>query len=1560
MSNENTFSCYLIGSDSLLSECGGLLLDRGHSIRGVITDAPKLVQWAQEKSLPVIPASSDYGAVLRAADFDYLFSITHLRMIPQDVLATPNRAAINFHDGPLPRYAGLNAPAWALIQQEESYGITWHEMTAGADRGDILEQRTFPVSQNETSLSLNTQCFMSALEGFEALIPSLEGGELNRVAQNPEERTYFGRHDRPAAFGQLCWDREAGQLDALVRALHFGPYRNELGVARIAAQGQAFNVLRSAVEDSEEGAAPGTILDCSETGLLVATGLGGLRISSLTSVSGEPISPDEALLQMGLAVGETLPGLSAEREESMASLVAEVSRAEGFWRQRLETFEPIELPYVGTSRPGGTVRFQEVDLTPLGDAMTRNRLVAVLGVWLSRIGGKSSFSLPLRGWRKSGDPFPGVSSPVALASMDLDLSVDFDRCAMELEAQLEALAERAPWLQDLIAREPTLYNQPRLRKGELSSVEVVVASNPGSVELAPGVALALVVGPEGRSCALVADEACVDEVDLVCMKDQLTHFVCSLSSDPSRALARHDLLGSELRRQVLEDWNSTERAQEAVSSIHELFARRVRTDPDRPALAFEDQALSYAELDGRASALARRLVSGGVEAGDLVGVYVERSLELVVAVLATLKSGAAYVPLDPDYPEERIALMIEDSGLKTVLATTSQVHTLPAVSDVEVIRVDVDRNEDESSFSVSVEPSDLSYVIYTSGSTGRPKGVMIEHANVINFFDGMDQVVDPSPEGVWFAVTSLSFDISVLELLWSLTRGLKVILFRDRARQVHEQDGLSDSSARHVDFGLYYWGNDSGVGRQKYKLLIEGARFADENGFNAVWTPERHFHSFGGPYPNPSVTGSAVAAVTKNIQIRAGSCVAPLHHPVRIAEEWAVVDNLSNRRVGLALASGWQPDDFILSSRARSENKAHLIENMEKLRQLWRGESVGFVGADGHEVEVVSQPRPVQSELPLWLTTAGNPETYREAARQGANVLTHLLGQSLEEVAEKITIYRETLRQEGRDPDQFKVTLMLHTFVGEDVDAVREIVREPMKDYLGGSVSLVKNFAWAFPAFKRPEGLESTADDIDLSSLSEDEVNAILEYAFERYFETSGLFGTVDRCVQMIEKCKEAGVDEIACLVDYGVPTDQVLDSLPLLKSVMVQSQQNSAICSAVKAQSANYSVAAQVEAHGVTHLQCTPSMARMLMSDEPSRKALGSLQHMLVGGEAFPAPLADELSASVGGRLTNMYGPTETTIWSSTHEVAPGVAAVPIGKPIANTQLYVLDERLEPVPPGVPGELYIGGQGVVRGYLHRPDLSAERFVPDPFVSDPEARMYRTGDLVSWGHAGVMDFIGRTDHQVKIRGYRIELGEIETRLGELDGVEEAVVLVREDTPDDKRIVGYVVGTGSVEQGEVRESLREHLPEYMVPQHIVQLDVLPLTPNGKIDRNALPAPDSVGASSASVVYVAPENELETRIVGVWQQVLGLERVGTQDNFFDLGGHSLLVVKAHRELKGLSDVPIALTDLYRFPTIHSLVEHLTSDDSGARIEESRDRGARRRDALQQRRRRRGPRG
>ena len=426
----------------------------------------------------------------------------------------------------------------------------------------------------------------------------------------------------------------------------------------------------------------------------------------------------------------------------------------------------------------------------------------------------------------------------------------------------------------------------------------------------------------------------------------------------------------------------------------------------------------------------------------------------------------------------------------------------------------------------------------------------------------------------------------------------------------------------------------------------------------------------------------------------------PLHDPIRVAEEWAVLDNLSNGRVALGVASGWQPNDFVLAPANFEDNKSVALDYIDRVRKLWRGEEIFCPGPLGEDVAVVTQPRPVQAELPIWVTTAGNPESYRAAARTRANVLTHLLGQSIDEVGEKIAVYRETLRQEGLDPEQFKVTLMLHTFVGEDTESVRECVREPMKEYLGSSVSLVKNFAWAFPAFKKPEGLEATAEDIDLARLSSEELDAILDHAFERYFETSGLFGDVDRCVGMIERCKAIGVDEIACLIDYGVETEQVIRALPRLKEVLDRSQGISIAAAREHALAQEHGLAEQFRRHQVTHFQSTPSMAKMLLEDESARNAMGGLRQMLVGGEALPPALVRELTKELSGSLVNMYGPTETTIWSSTHSIEQPANSVPIGRPIANTQLYVLDSRGEPVPPGVPGELHIAGDGVVRGYL--------------------------------------------------------------------------------------------------------------------------------------------------------------------------------------------------------------------------------------------------------------------
>ena len=312
--------------------------------------------------------------------------------------------------------------------------------------------------------------------------------------------------------------------------------------------------------------------------------------------------------------------------------------------------------------------------------------------------------------------------------------------------------------------------------------------------------------------------------------------------------------------------------------------------------------------------------------------------------------------------------------------------------------------------------------------------------------------------------------------------------------------------------------------------------------------------------------------------------------------------------------------------------------------------------------------------------------------------------------------------------------------------------------------------------------------------------------------------------------------------------------------------------------------------ASGATVMQATPATWRLLLEAGWA----GPLR-VLCGGEALTGDLAGELLRR-GASVWNLYGPTETTIWSTVHRVGQPEPVAPLGRPIANTRVYVRDEAGWLVPAGVPGELYIGGAGVARGYRNRPDLTAERFVPDPWGDEPGARLYRTGDLVRWRSDGVLEFLGRTDHQVKVRGFRIELGEIESALLEVAAVKQAVVVPRENGTGDMQLVAYVVFGPGVESTvtELRASLRERLPAYMVPSSFAVLDSLPLTPNGKVDRTALARLDA-RPGSGRADHVEPRTPMERLVAGIWTEALGVPRVSVHDNFFDLGGHSLLSMR-----------------------------------------------------------------
>lgn len=1499
-------SFVLFGNQAILAQCGGKILESGHKISAVVTRSSDLVAWANGHSIRVLSPDHDTAEGLAALDFDWILSLAYLSIIPDEILSMAKQGAVNFHDGPLLEYAGLNTPVWARINQESEHGITWHFMEGGVDKGDIIEQHRFAITDEDNAFTLNTKCFETAIESFDSVLGKLAAVDVVGTPQTFENRKYFSRFDVPRNHGILDFEATSESLRALVNGLDHQNYWNPLTTPKIVIDGTAYNVGTAAIADGSGKA--GEVLTTTETSILVATANGAIELSNISATDGTALSDPLTQLLKGTK------SLLCPSHKDVTDQARILAKSDAYWRTRLAKMPGAKVALsVDSTLPADV---QALKIAGADKASAQDLIPAALA-WACRqqeegaatVAVQTHLTSPINGLLNPWKPLTVSGGPEGIAAFRKAASDAYQTCA-----------EKSGFARDLLARAPELsgYKTPDIGITEGS-------------EIVEGTAMTVCLGD--GTIKYDATRLSTKAADL--MANRLGFILANLSATSAEQM--FDALAitppDELEM-LLKTWNQTDVAYDAGALLHHPFETCVNEHPKKVALVFEDQSLTYHELDQQATDIANRLNALGIGKGDIVGLFIHRSPDMVAAALGILKSGAAYLSLDPSYPSERNEYCLTDSEAKAVVTHSSVVSKLP---DSPALVVVADRPEQDPKGNPveysQPSPDDLAYMIYTSGSTGHPKGVMVEHRNVANFFAGMDAKIPHDPSGTWLAVTSLSFDISVLEIFWTLGRGFKLVLTGDEERTVLS-NGPLPSQVEGMEFSLYYWGNDDGAGRDKYKLLLEGAQYADQHGFCAIWTPERHFHAFGGPYPNPSVTGAAVAAVTRNLSVRAGSCVAPLHHTARIAEEWSVIDNLTNGRAGLAIASGWQPDDFVLRpENAPPNNRDAMFDSIADLRKLWAGEPVGFPKADGSIHEVITQPRPVSKKLPIWVTTAGNPETWRQAGEIGANVLTHLLGQSIAEVGGKIEIYHDALRANGHDPKDFDVTLMLHSYLAEDREKAREIAREPMKDYLRSAAGLIKQFAWAFPAFKRPEGVDN-AFQLDLGILDEEELEAILEFAFLRYFEDSGLFGTVADAMKRVEEVKKIGVTEIACLIDYGIDSDTVLEGLRPVAEVVRRCNEGA------KLDPGDFSVAAQILRHNVTHMQCTPSMAQLFMANDEARQALGEIDHILLGGEALPGALVKEISTATRAEIQNMYGPTETTIWSTTSAATPVAGTVSIGTPIANTKIYVLDENRVPVPVGKPGELWIGGHGVARGYWKRPDLTDERFVKDPFSDDADARMYQTGDLVCWREDGTLDYIGRTDFQVKIRGFRIELGEIEAAMDAFADIAQSAVVVRQEGSADLRLVGYYTTTGAVKPESYRAFLAARLPSHMLPSELVKLDAMPLTPNKKIDRKAL-----LEMRSAPTANVTPQvtsqddaggETVENQIIAIWRAILGVASIAPSDNFFEIGGHSLLAVQAHRDIRQkMTASKLSITDIFRFPVLKDLsarVEELTGGAGG----------------------------
>lgn len=360
----------------------------------------------------------------------------------------------------------------------------------------------------------------------------------------------------------------------------------------------------------------------------------------------------------------------------------------------------------------------------------------------------------------------------------------------------------------------------------------------------------------------------------------------------------------------------------------------------------------------------------------------------------------------------------------------------------------------------------------------------------------------------------------------------------ERRRMLAEVLRQKQAAARRpkpIDFGLMFFGGDDNLGADKYNLLIEAAKFADAHGFSTIWLPERHFTKFGCLFPNPAVLHAALARETKRIRLRAGSVVMPLQNPIRVAEEWSVVDVLSGGRVDISFASGWHPDDFALAPGKYETRYDDMYRGIETVRRLWRGESINTANGQGKPIDVRTYPTPLQPDLKVWLTAAGNPATFAKAGEIGAGVVTHLFDQRIDDLAEKIGVYRESHARHGRPPETANVSVTLHTYIGPTLDEVRRHAGGPYCRFLKDNLGLLKNLAF------------SRGMNVDVSTLPVEQLDEVLTLVFEKYLGGRSLLGTPESCLTMAQQLAAAGVDEIACLLDFGPTPAAILQGLPYI-----------------------------------------------------------------------------------------------------------------------------------------------------------------------------------------------------------------------------------------------------------------------------------------------------------------------------------------------------------------------------------------------------------------------------
>jgi methionyl-tRNA formyltransferase len=650
----SSFSCFVVGNGVLTLNCLEILLRKNCQVLGVYSTDNSLQKWSEEHKITHTASRTIFHKTLLGFGYDYLFSINNIQwIIPEDVIAGAKKATINYHDAPLPKYAGLYATTWALLNGETEYAVTWHEVSAEIDAGRIFKQTSVPILADDTVFNLNLRCFDAAVNSFGELVEELVIDVAKPYPQDLSQRSYFSPSDRPEAASVISYDVSSKDICNLVKALDFGPTHNELGLPKTWLPGGVI-VVGAARSIASDYGTPGQVLKLDDQGMCVATIDGAVQLSGFSTLNGKDISLAQLQADYGVRVSDILPTINTKIRKAITERNAVLCRHEPAWAKRLMQLAAFRHPYLplATSGQKPDISMHRYSILSLTAQVTAKSLLSMFAAYCARLTTETEFDLGLQtdAQRSIAPEIFAQRVPIPVQTQVNESFHDFQQ---RFEKALDDAVRLGSFRHTLLRRYPQLHGDGN-GGGDDNFLPVAIAlvASPDQLDWhSLGASMAFVAYEDGTLPELVHTGS-LNNTDSKAIVQQLQSLITACLEDPQQSLHQLPLLSIAQQQRILVDWNDTTQPLPTDKCIHDLFAKQVERTPDAVAVAFQDRELTYRELNTQANRLAHYLQLQGVGPDVIVGLKIERSLEMMIGLLAIHKAGGAYLPLDPDFPAD--------------------------------------------------------------------------------------------------------------------------------------------------------------------------------------------------------------------------------------------------------------------------------------------------------------------------------------------------------------------------------------------------------------------------------------------------------------------------------------------------------------------------------------------------------------------------------------------------------------------------------------------------------------------------------------------------------------------------------------------------------------------------------------------------------------------------------------------------------------------------------------------------------------------------------------------